>query len=634
MQGHDEESISNRSENRPFASILDANITRRRVLQGSIGLAATAFLGAPLAREADIDLGGNVAKATPIGFSSIEPSYDDAVRVPEGYTAELFYAWGDPVSDGPEWMPDGSNTAFEQAQQAGMHHDGMTYFGIGGSSEWGLLVMNHEYTDDGILHVDGMDPWTADKVEKSQNGHGVSVIEVKKVDGVWTIVRPSTFARRITGNTPIRISGPAAGSDLLKTAEDPSGTMALGTINNCANGYTPWGTYLACEENFNGYFSHDGEISDLEDRYGLFPGGFGYRWHEFDTRFSVADHPNEPNRFGWVVEIDPFAPWSTPVKRTALGRAKHEGATVTVAKNGKVIVYSGDDERFEYIYKFVSSGVYDPGNRVNNRDLLDSGTLYVARFNEDGTGTWLPLVYGQGGLDLSNGFDSQAAVVTYARAAADVAGATPMDRPEWIAVDPVNQDGYCALTNNTRRTEEDLNAANPRPDNSLGHIIRWSEAGGDSSATTFTWDIFVFAGDPALGDPSKAGDINGDLFGSPDGLWFDQNGRLWIQTDISSTSVGEGDYVNLGNNQMLAADVVTGEIRRFLTGPVGCEVTGVTMTPDGTAMWVNIQHPGEGPANLDLKNPTEFSSWPGMDGTPPRSATVLITKDDGGVIGT
>jgi hypothetical protein len=432
----------------------------------------------------------------------------------------------------------------------------------------------------------------------------------------------------------MRITGLGAGSSLLKTAVDPSGTRALGTINNCAHGYTPWRTYLTCEENFHGYFVGDTEPDDMQARYGV-PGDFGYRWNEFDDRFNFDLHPNEANRFGWVVEMDPLNPYSEPIKRTALGRIKHEGAAVTVADNGKVVVYMGDDERYEYIYKFVTSGTYTPDNAVANRDLLDSGTLYVAQFNEDGSGRWLPLVYGQSGLNESTGFADQAAVLTFARAAGDVAGATPMDRPEWITVHPTTQEAYCALTNNTRRTEEDVNASNPRPDNSLGHIIRWRETGGDSTATTFEWDVFVFAGDPALGDPNKAGNVNGDLFGSPDGLWFDQNGILWIQTDISSTSVGTGDYVNLGNNQMLAADVDTGEIRRFLTGVAGCEVTGVVLSPDGTAMWCNIQHPGEDAANLDPANALVISSFPdGPTGVRPRSATLLITKNDGGVIGT
>jgi secreted PhoX family phosphatase len=627
-----EETISNRSGNRPCYSLREANITRRRVLQGGLGLAATAFLGAPLAREVGIDLSG-VAEAVIPGFSSVPASYDDEVHVPSGYTAEVFYAWGDPISNGPEWKPDASATAFDQAHQAGMHHDGMHYFPLG--EDWGLLAVNHEYTDEGILHTDGTETWTAEKVAKSQAAHGVSIIELKKIDGAWTIVRPSSFARRITANTPMKISGPAAGDGLMQTAADPTGTEVLGTANNCSSGYTPWGTYLTCEENWNGYFSHDGDISDLEDRYGLFPGGFGYRWHEFDTRFSVADHPNEPNRFGWIVEIDPFNAWSTPVKRTALGRIKHEGAAVTVANNGKVVIYSGDDERFDYVYKFVSAAAYDPDSRVNNRDILDGGTLYVARFNEDGSGSWLPLVYGQNGLTSANGFNSQAEVLIYARAAADTVGATPMDRPEWVTVHPDTQEVYMTLTNNTRRTEDDLDAANPRPDNSFGHIIRWRESGGDSSGTAFDWDIFILAGDPGLGDPNLAGNINGDLFACPDGIWIDDNGLLWIETDISSTSVGSGDYVNVGNNAMLAADTATGQVKRFLTGVPGCEITGITMTPDGKTMFANIQHPGEGSGNLDPEDALVNSTFPdGPDGVRPRSATLIITKDDGGVIGT
>lgn len=271
-----------------------------------------------------------------------------------------------------------------------MHHDGMTYFEI--APDWGVLALNHEYVDHGILYPDGTETWTADKVAKSQNAHGVSVIEVKKIDGKWTIVRPSNFARRVTASTPISISGPAVGSDLLKTAADPGGTEVLGTFNNCANGYTPWRTFLTCEENFNGFFSQTGELSAMEERYGFSAGGFGNRWEEFDDRFLLESNPNEANRHGWVVEMDPLNPYSKPVKRTALGRIKHEGAVTTIADNGQVVVYMGDDERYEYIYKFVSNGAYTPANAVANRDVLDSGTLYVARFNEDGSGTWLPLV--------------------------------------------------------------------------------------------------------------------------------------------------------------------------------------------------------------------------------------------------
>ena len=465
----------------------------------------------------------------------------------------------------------------------------------------------------------------------------------------WKVVRPSQYARRITSRTPMRFSGPAAGHALLQTAADPTGTTVLGTLNNCAHGVTPWGTYLTCEENFNGYFVNaSGDIAGVPDaaqqahllkgqnRYGITKTGFGYRWHEHDARFDAARHPHEPHRFGWVVEIDPFDPQSQPIKHTALGRFKHEGACVTLAPDNRVVVYMGDDERNEYIYKFVSEGTYAPGDRAANMRLLERGTLYTARFSADGTGEWLALVQGQHGLDAAAGFPSQAEVVVQARAAADVVGATKMDRPEWIAVHPTTREVYCTLTNNTTRGTDKgpaVDAANPRANNVYGHIMRWREQGGDPCATRFAWNVFVLCGDPAMPEPDKHGKIKGDIFGSPDGLWFDARGVLWIQTDISTSVLNKGDYANIGNNQMLAADVATQDIRRFLTGPNGCEVTGVVMTPDSRTMFVNIQHPGETPRERsDPANPTAISTWP--NGGRPRSATVVIRKNDGGVIGT
>jgi hypothetical protein len=436
----------------------------------------------------------------------------------------------------------------------------------------------------------------------------------------------------------------------MRTAGDPTGRTVLGTLNDCAHGHTPWGTYLACEENWNYYFVNakglvegGGDARDaalvlaLQARYGISAAGAGYRFHEHDPRFDAAAHPNEPHRFGWVVEIDPFDPTSVPVKRTALGRAKHEGAWVVEAADGRAVVYMGDDERFEYIYKFVGA---EPWPRVHARgeSPLDHGTLYVARFDADGTGAWLELSFGRNGLTEENGFGSQAEVLVQTRRAADVVGATKMDRPEWIATRAGAGEVYCTLTNNNRRGamgNPGPDAANPRPDNVFGHIVRWREAGGDFGALTFRWDLFVSAGDPANPDPNKKGDVRGDVFGSPDGLWFDDDGRLWIQTDVSTSTLGKGDYANLGNNQMLAADPRTREIRRFLTGPRGCEVTGVVTTPDKRTMFVNIQHPGE-PATErnDPASPKAVSSWPdGPRGGRPRSATIVIRKLDGGIIG-
>ena len=325
------------------------------------------------------------------------------------------------------------------------------------------------------------------------------------------------------------------------------------------------------------------------------------------------------------------------MKHTALGRFKHEGAAVAVGPNGRVVVYLGDDERNEYIYKFVSEGSYQPGNRAGNMRLLEKGTLYTARFMADGKGEWRALVVGQNGIDAGAGFATQGDVAINARGAADAAGATKMDRPEWIAIHPKTREVYCTLTNNsTRGTEKGpaVDASNPRANNVYGHIVRWRERGADPTATAFEWDVFVLAGDPSHTDAEKRGNVKGDIFGSPDGLWFDERGVLWIQTDVSTSALGTPDYANIGSNQMLAADVATGEIRRFLTGPANCEVTGVVTTPDGRTMFVNIQHPGETPSERsNPAKPTAVSSWPG-NGARPRSATIVIRKKDGGVIGT
>jgi hypothetical protein len=628
--------VANRSSNPTLSQILAPRLSRRQVVQGGLVAAGLALLGRPWRR---LGPGHGEAQSTLLGFQGVAVSTADTVTVPEGYTVQGLYAWGDPISDGPAFTPDASSSAEEQALQAGMHHDGMHFFPLplgSQNSTRGLLAVNHEYTDDGLLHVGGMEPWTAEKVMKSQAAHGVSIIEVMLNGDQWTVVRPSPYARRITGRMPIGVTGPAAGYALLQTAADPSGRTVLGTLNNCAHGVTPWGTYLTCEENFNAYFvNQSGEIPALQKRYGITDKGFGYRWHEHDERFDAARHPNEPNRFGWVVEIDPFDAQSQPVKHTTLGRFKHEGAFVTLASDNRAVVYMGDDERNEYIYKFVSDGTYDPHNRQANLRLLERGTLYVARCSADGTGEWQALVHGQNGLDAAAGFPSQAEVVINARSAADKVGATRMDRPEWIAVNAQTKEVYCTLTNNSLRGTDKgpaTDAANPRANNVYGHIMHWREQGNDPQAMAFHWDVFVLCGDPANPEEARHGNIKGDTFGSPDGLWFDARGVLWIQTDISTSVLNQGDYANIGNNQMLAADVQTGEIRRFLTGPKACEVTGVVTTPDGKTMFVNIQHPGETPRERsDPAQPMAVSSWP--SDTRPRSATVVIRKQDGGIIG-
>jgi hypothetical protein len=643
--------VSNPSRHPSFAEVLEINLQRRRLLQGGLGASALAFLGLPLGAGAR-----GAPGAAAMAFRGVPVAADDAVHVPEGYTAEVLYAWGDPVSDGPAFAPDAGNSAADQERQAGMHHDGMHFFPLpvaGTERNCGLLVVNHEYTDDGLLHKDGMQTWSAEKVRKSQAAHGVSVIEIRqRQDGRWEVVRPSRYARRITAYTPMRVAGPAAGHALMRTQADAGGTRVLGTLNNCANGTTPWGTYLTCEENFQFYFVNRGSIPVEQRRCGITDRGWRYRWEEHEARFDAQAHPHEPNRFGWVVEIDPFDPQSTPVKRTALGRFSHEGAQHALARDRRVVIYSGDDQRNEYIYKFVTREAYDAASPTGNRDLLDNGTLYVARFHADGTGTWIDLTFGRNGLTPDNGFADQAEVLIHARRAGDRVGATMMDRPEWVTLHPHTGEVYCSLTNNRGRGGTTVNAvdgstpackanppvdaANPRAENIFGHIIRWREAGGDAASTAFEWDVFIQCGDPSNPDPNKRGDIEGDMFGSPDGLWIDNGGRLWIETDISPFALYQGDYAGMGNNALLCADTATGEVRRFLTGPRGAEVTGAIQTPDQRSMFVNIQHPGETLGERgNPADPKASSSWPdGPSGGRPRSATLAIRRLDGGAIGT
>jgi len=614
-----------------FAEIVERAASRRTVVAGG-ALGVAGFLTSSLLGPSPAVAGkGQAGKLPLLGFEGVPMSFADEVVVPEGYTARAFIPWGTPIlGDFPEFVP-GGNSAAEQEQQVGMHHDGMNFFpfhaGPKGNRR-GLLVVNHEYTDESYLQTGtsttpAKATWTPEMVALSQAAHGVSVVEVAETDhGQWEVVR-SRFNRRITANTAMHVSGPAAGHRLLRTEADPTGALVLGTFNNCSNGVTPWDTYLTCEENFNGYFQvsgagFDAESAGLISRYGV--GGDRNNWATHDSRFVVdAADPHEPNRHGWVVEIDPFDPQARPIKRTALGRFKHESAYVQVTKGGRVVVYTGDDQVNEHLYKFVSKDNWESA-RARGRSPLDEGTLYVAKFHDDGSGAWLPLVHGQNGLTEANGFADQGDVLVKTRLAASVVGATRMDRPEWVACDPNTGAVYLTLTNNTSSAKV-LSAANPRKPNPWGHIIRWHEDGNDHTATSFVWDLFLLAGQGrSSGDGSTVPDDA--AFGSPDGIWTDKAGRVWIQTD--------GSQPTGANDQMLAADPYrtdeTGAplVRRFLTGVLGAEVTGVTATPDNRTLFINLQHPGDG----------EDSTWPRLDGiTTPRSGTVVITKDDGGVIG-
>lgn len=661
----------NPTQNETINDIIEAHtLSRRTMLKGTFGATTVAVMGSAL-----IDTLGNTAEAAPastcdIGFTSVPANVapmTDAVTVPNGYNADVLIAWGDSLTPEPHWNP---ATAMDEATQLhtyGAHTDGMHYFPFpGNGNHRGLLVANHEYNDPGLVHnttTYATDIMTLERARTQQAAHGVSVVDLHKKRGKFEVKRHSPFNRRITGNTPCKASGPAAGHTLMQTPADPTGHHILGTLNNCANGYTPWGTYLTCEENWNGYFGTTTDalvtspLTSHESRYGISRNGFGYRWHEVDERFDIRRHANEPNRFGWVVEIDPFDPKSAPIKHTALGRFKHESAAVVVGSNKRVAVYMGDDERNEYVYKFVSKHKYNSLDPKSNRDLLTEGTLYVAKFNADGTGQWLPLVWNQNGLTPENGFADPGEVLIKCRQAADRVGATMMDRPEWIAVHPKTREVYLTLTNNNRRgstpasvnaidgtttaasARPPVDAANPRRDNRYGHIIRWREVAGNVAAEQFAWDIFAECGDKLDADLHHQGNIIGDDYGAPDGLAFDKHGRLWIQTDQAGDA--SGDWANIGGNVMMCANPATGETRRFLTSPRHCEVTGVTWTPDGRTCFVGIQHPGEDWVGSFTAN----STWPdsGANGpttashqpaAKPRSGVVVITRQDGGVIGT
>jgi secreted PhoX family phosphatase len=589
-----------------------ARPTRRDVLGGGAAAVALLFLGRGRARAAEPVL----------GFREVAASDADAFAVPEGYEARVLFAWGDPVvPGGPAWDPTAAGSAADQALQAGMHHDGMHLFPAPGAPGRFLLAVNHEYTDEGLLHPDGVRTRSAAKVEKSQNAHGVSIVEIERdAGGRWRLV-DSPRARRITARTPMRLTGPAAGSPWLATSADPEGRRVLGTMANCAAGRTPWGTYLTCEENFQEYFARtSGKPTPREARYGIEDPGPA-RWHEHDPRFLVEREPNECHRFGWVVEIDPADPASVPEKRTALGRFRHENAFVRAETGSRAAVYLGDDAPDEFLYKFVSDATTS-GDPAKDRRLLDEGTLHVARWGgASGRGEWVPLRYGERGIGPAAGFGSQAEVLVFARAAASLVGATPLDRPEWVAMDPRSRRVFVSLTKG---------ASDP-----YGRVLAIDEDDARPDATSFRASVFAQGGPRLAVAGSPTNDAHPAL-GCPDGLFCDPRGVLWIQTDVSARSIGKGSYEGFGNNQMVAVDPATLEARRFLVGPRGCEITGIDFTPDLKTLFVNVQHPGESrdTAYGDPDRPAAGSSWPTLDGrTRPRSATVVVQRLDGREIG-
>ena len=628
---------SNPSTEPSIGDLIERRLGRRDALRGLFGMGAAATLGHELLGSTAL---AQEAGPSSLTFKEVAHGLDKTHHIPEGYEAQVLIRWGDPVMAGAPAFDPANLTAASQEKQFGYNCDFIGLHALPAGSRAGdryLMVVNHEYTNPGLMFA-GLGSGRAvnlraskAQVEVEMAAHGGSVIEIVRDGGAWKVVPDSKYGRRISGTSPMNVSGPAAGHEKLKTSADPTGTKVLGMLNNCAGGETPWGTWLTAEENFNGYFGGDAEkMPDAKayKRYGITKATW-YAWAQHFDRFNVEKEPNEPNRFGWIVEIDPYDPSATPIKRTALGRFKHEGCHHALAKDGRIVIYMGDDERFDYVYKFVTAKPWNPTDRAANRSLLDEGTLYVARFGDDGKVEWMPLIQGQGPLTPENGFSSQADVMIYTRIAADLLKATPMDRPEDVEANPVTGNVYVMLTNNTRRTEQQVNRANPLARNAHGHVIEITPKDGEHASTEGTWSIFIAGGKPGI-DPGaryhRATSENGWL-SCVDNCAFDSKGRIWIATDGAPTAAGIADGLYGADT----AGYGRGLTRCFFQAPTGAEVCGPILTPDDGTVFLAIQHPGEDAGSTFEKPSTR---WPDFkDGMPPRPSVIAITKKGGGAIG-
>ncbi|WP_095202838.1 PhoX family protein [Mesorhizobium carmichaelinearum] len=641
----------NPTDNRTMGEIIAARFSRRGFLKGSLAVSAIAATVSPLAMIAADD--ARAAEGSAFKFDELQAGIDDKHHVAPGYDADVLLRWGDPLfADSPEFDPT-KQSAQAQAKQFGYNNDYVGYIAIDGSAEHGLLVVNHEYTNPhlmfpgivSIVEKDGkkkaeVAPLSKEQVDVEMAAHGGTIVEIRKEGGKWQVVRDGKLNRRITSTTEMALSGPVAGHDRVKTNADPSGTKVFGTFNNCAGGVTPWGTYVMAEENIHGYFSgelpEDHKEAANYKRLGIPEGA--YEWGAHYDRFNLAKEPNEPNRFGWVVEVDVNDPTSTPRKRTAMGRFKHEGAESIVAKDGRVVFYLGDDERFDYVYKFVTKGAFNANDHAANKDLLDDGTLHVAKFAEDGTVDWLPIVFGQGPLTAENGFAGQADVLIETRRAADLLGATKMDRPEDIQPNGVNGKVYVMLTNNSKRKADQVDAANPRAENAFGHIIEITETDGDFTATKGKWEVLLKCGDPSVADVgatfSTATTANG-WFGMPDNCAVDSAGRLWVATD------GQGPKATGRTDGLWAVDTegaARATSKLFFRVPIGAEMCGPLFAPDDQTAFVAVQHPGDGGEDWDgFGRPSYYEDpstrWPDFKpDMPVRPSVVAITRQGGGKI--
>jgi secreted PhoX family phosphatase len=632
------DTLSNPTTETPISELIEQRPSRRGLLKGAAAMGAVGLAGGGLAGCA------STPRDQTIGFTEIKHALIEGHEVAPGYSTQTVIRWGDAMfPDAPAWNPR-AQTAAAQIRQYGTDNDFLAFMPLPYGSQnsgHGILCSNHERTV-GQLMFPGVTAQTVSQLTREQcevqmASQGHDFVEIRKTGGRWQVVTDSRYNRRFTPwNADFRIGGPAAGHPRMRTSADPQGMTIRGTLNNCAGGKTPWGTVLSGEENLHNYFTGDatkGSEANAWRRYGI-TGRGSYVWGRYHDRFNLDKEPNETNRFGWVVEMDPYDPTSTPVKRTAIGRCKHEGATTAVSHDGRVAVYTGDDERMEYVYKFVTSGKFNPTNRAANRDLLDDGVLYVAKFNADGTMNWLPLVHGQGGLTAANGFNSPADVVIEVRRAADLVGATPMDRPEDVEPHPETGNIFVCLTYNERRTAQQVNPANPRDNNRYGHIIEIMppvvSGKPDHTATTCRWDFFIQAGDSSKPEHRAKygpGTTENGWLTCPDNVAFDPRGRVWIVTDGQDDTVGFSDSIYAAET----AGPRRGATRLFFNAPRGSEVCGPEFTPDGRTLFVAIQHPAE---EKDSTFDRPSTRWPDFrPDMPPRPAVLAITRNDGGEIG-
>jgi uncharacterized protein len=639
-----------------YGDVLAKGIARRSVLKGFF--ASTALLGlSPLIGGSQATASGSTATST-LTFDELARVRDDRDHWPEGYRRQILLRWGDALfADSPAFDPKTLDGA-AAARQFGYNNDFTQYLPLpfgSQSSERGLLVVSHEYATPflmfpGLSSEDYREKLTETQIRALMASVGVTVVEVAKTGSDWGVVLDSPHNRRIDMTTEMDISGPAAGDDRLKTKADPTGKRVFGTISNCNGGITPWGTMLSGEEGAMDVFAGDYTTlpnQELVERQGWDEDENDiYAVSRVDPRFKFEEEPNEWMRFDWVVEIDPFDPAAKPVKRTALGRMTHEGAQCCVAPDGRVVVFMGDDDDFEYLYRFVTRDAWNPTDRAANRDLLDHGTLSVARFESDGSMRWIPLVAGEGPLTAAAGFASQADVVLNTRAAADLAGATPMDAPEGFIVHPKTGKLYVAMTENEDRlpmgegeSEEQVNPANPRGPNPHGHLLELVPPGGmdapDFAAESFAWDVFVLCGDPAKPEDgamfNPATSANG-WFTDPDNLAVDPSGRLWVSTD-GPPPEGVADALYVMDTEGAGRALP----RLFYVAPVGSECCSPTFTPDGKTVFVSVQHPGE-LRMADDEDATSIADagtlWPDFIADhPARPSLIVLSRDDQAVVG-